>query len=136
MSILWRKNSYLHAWMKSQQRETYQLVFWMMHRRMGVECFYGLSISLLAQPVSSIYTHIFTYIRSSGRLYDSSLPPGSRPGVRADHLDKARSSRDSAGQEIINAPYDMMPRRVWDLKSNWLVTYSMLHAKTQATHLR
>ncbi|RPB17887.1 hypothetical protein L211DRAFT_799420, partial [Terfezia boudieri ATCC MYA-4762] len=27
-----------------------------------------------------------------------------------------------------------MPRRVWDLKSNRVVAYSMLHAKTQATH--
>jgi len=56
----------------------------------------------------------------------------------ADRLDKARAmeiSRDSAGQELIKAPYSVMPRRVWDLKSNRVVAYNMLHAKTQATHI-
>ena len=57
---------------------------------------------------------------------------------RAEHLDKARAmevSKDSAGQELIKAPYSVMPRRVWDLKSNRVVAYSMLHAKSQATHM-
>ena len=57
---------------------------------------------------------------------------------RADRLDKARAmevSRDSAGQELIKAPYSVMPRRVWDLKSNRVVAYNMLHAKIQATHM-
>jgi len=57
---------------------------------------------------------------------------------RAEHLDKARAmeiSEDSTGQEIIKAPYAVMPRRVWDLKSNRVVAYSMLHAKTQAAYI-
>ncbi|KAF8441158.1 ankyrin repeat-containing domain protein [Terfezia claveryi] len=55
----------------------------------------------------------------------------------AEYLDKVRAAvitRDSAGQELIKEPYEVMPRRVWDLKSNRVVAYSMLHAKVQATH--
>ncbi|KAF8441155.1 ankyrin repeat-containing domain protein [Terfezia claveryi] len=51
---------------------------------------------------------------------------------RAEYLDKARAAvitRDSAGQELIKEPYEVMPRQ-----SNRVVAYSMLHAKTQATH--
>ena len=57
---------------------------------------------------------------------------------RAEHLGKARTTvinRDSAGEELIKTPYVVMPRRVWDLKSNRVVLYGMLHAKTQATHM-
>jgi len=48
-------------------------------------------------------------------------------------LDEARSKaieigHSISGQELIISPYSIMPRRVWDLKSNRVVDFRMLHA--------
>ena len=34
----------------------------------------------------------------------------------------------NAGQELITEPYSIMPRRLWDLKSNRTISFQMLHA--------
>ena len=47
--------------------------------------------------------------------------------IRIDH-----SSSGQVQQELINSPYSIMPRRLWDLKSNRVVDFQMLHA-TQVT---
>jgi len=39
---------------------------------------------------------------------------------------------DSAGQELIKRPYSVMPRRIWDLKSNRVIEYRMLHSEVQS----
>ena len=50
----------------------------------------------------------------------------------AQMLDEARSKvikiDSEAGQELIVSPYSVMPRRIWDLKSNRVVDFRMLHA--------
>ena len=57
-------------------------------------------------------------------------------------LDEARSkaidtsSSGRVGQQLIILPYSIMPRRIWDLKSNRVVNFRMLHAaqsRTQTT---
>jgi len=50
---------------------------------------------------------------------------------RAKELDVARSQAiytDDKKQELIESPYSVMPRRIWDLRSNRVVGYRMLHA--------
>ena len=52
-------------------------------------------------------------------------------------LDEVQSSaieinHASSGQQLITSPYSVMPRRLWDLKSNRVVDFRMLHA-TQLT---
>ncbi|KAF8456826.1 hypothetical protein BDZ91DRAFT_636446, partial [Kalaharituber pfeilii] len=37
--------------------------------------------------------------------------------------------KDSTGQELIHSPYLVMPRRIWDLKSNRVVDFTMLHSE-------
>ena len=39
----------------------------------------------------------------------------------------------SSRQELITSPYSIMPRRLWDLKSNRVVDFQMLHAAAQST---
>ena len=45
-------------------------------------------------------------------------------------LDEARSTaiEIDGSQELILSPYSIMPRRLWDLKSNRVVNFQMLHA--------
>jgi len=50
---------------------------------------------------------------------------------RAKVLDEARGRAiytDDKKQELIESPYSVMPRRIWDLRSNRVVAYRMLHA--------
>ena len=50
-------------------------------------------------------------------------------------LDKERANsicRDNTGQEVIQYPYEVMPRRLWDLKSNRVVEFRMLHSELRA----
>jgi len=57
--------------------------------------------------------------------------------TEAQRLDKARGmevTKDSTKRERIRNPYDVLPRRVWDLKSNRVVEYHMLHGALQAMH--
>ncbi|KAF8430347.1 hypothetical protein EV426DRAFT_581116 [Tirmania nivea] len=55
---------------------------------------------------------------------------------KAKELDEARTQaiykHSSTGQELIKSPYSIMPRRIWDLKSNRVVEYRMLHAEIQS----
>ncbi|KAF8456823.1 hypothetical protein BDZ91DRAFT_745114 [Kalaharituber pfeilii] len=46
-------------------------------------------------------------------------------------MDKERSrvDKDRTGQELIHSPYLVMPRRIWDLKSNRVVDFTMLHSE-------
>jgi len=37
--------------------------------------------------------------------------------------------QDNKGQEMIRLPYNVMPRRLWDLKSNRVVEFRMLHSE-------
>ena len=53
-------------------------------------------------------------------------------------LDEARSKaieidHSNSGQELIISPYSIMPRRLWDLKSNRVVDFRMLHAAQSTT---
>ena len=43
------------------------------------------------------------------------------------------SSSGQARQELIVSPYSIMPRRLWDLKSNRVVDFRMLHAAQSTT---
>ena len=56
---------------------------------------------------------------------------------KAKELDEARTQaiykHSSTGQELIKSPYSVMPRRIWDLKSNRVVEYRMLHSEIQST---
>jgi len=51
---------------------------------------------------------------------------------KAKELDEARTTAiyiDETGQQLITSPYSIMPRRLWDLKSNRVVDYRMLHSE-------
>ena len=53
----------------------------------------------------------------------------------AQQIEKERVSsiyRDSRGQEMIQRPYEVMPRRLWDLESNRVVEFRMLHSELLA----
>jgi len=53
----------------------------------------------------------------------------------AQKIDKERVNsiyRDNTGQEMIKLPYEVMPRRLWDLKSNRVVEFRMLHSELLA----
>ena len=50
-----------------------------------------------------------------------------------DRLKAIEIDHSSSGQEVIISPYSIMPRRLWDLKSNRIVDFRMLHAVQQAT---
>jgi len=45
---------------------------------------------------------------------------------------KRAISIDDTKQELINSPYSIMPRRIWDLKSNRVVDFAMLHSQHQS----
>jgi len=50
---------------------------------------------------------------------------------RAKEIDEARGRAihtDDKKLELIESPYSVMPRRIWDLRSNRVVAYRMLHA--------
>ena len=55
-------------------------------------------------------------------------------------LDEARSKvikiDHSKSREFIESPYSIMPRRLWDLKSNRVVDYRMLHASQSTFETR
>jgi len=51
--------------------------------------------------------------------------------AKAKQLDEVRERaiyRNDTGQELIKSPYRIMPRRVWDLRSNRVVEFRMLHS--------
>ena len=52
--------------------------------------------------------------------------------LKAIKVDLDNSSSGQARQELIVSPYSIMPRRIWDLKSDRVVDFRMLHA-TQST---
>jgi len=49
-----------------------------------------------------------------------------------DEVRKNAVYMDEAGQELIKSPYRIMPRRIWDLKSNRVVEFQMLHSEVLA----
>ena len=51
---------------------------------------------------------------------------------RSGAVEQVYSSSGQVQQELIVSPYSIMPRRLWDLKSNRVVDFRMLHA-TQST---
>lgn len=61
-----------------------------------------------------------------------------RWNARAQWLHEARSEAiqidSGTGQALIESPYSIMPRRVWDLKSNRVVEFQMIHAAFQSLH--
>ena len=48
-------------------------------------------------------------------------------------IDSDHSSSGQVRQELIISPYSIMPRRLWDLKSNRVVDFRMLHAVQSTT---
>ena len=55
--------------------------------------------------------------------------------AKARQIDEVRENAiytDGTGQELIKSPYHIMPRRVWDLKSNRVVEFRMLHSEVVA----
>ena len=53
----------------------------------------------------------------------------------AQEIDEERANsihRDNMGQEVIKLPYEVMPRRLWDLKSNRVVEFRMLQSELLA----
>ncbi|KAF8418426.1 ankyrin repeat-containing domain protein [Tirmania nivea] len=46
--------------------------------------------------------------------------------------DNSINRNDAIGQEMIEEPYKVMPRRLWDLKSNRVVEFRMLHSELLA----
>ena len=55
--------------------------------------------------------------------------------AKATEIDKLRENSihtDHTGQELIKSPYRIMPRRIWDLKSNRVVEFRMLHSEVFA----
>ena len=56
--------------------------------------------------------------------------------AKANQIDEVRENAiymDKDGQELIKSPYRIMPRRVWDLKSNRVVEFRMLHSELVAS---
>jgi len=52
--------------------------------------------------------------------------------ARARQIDEDRGNSidtDDTGQKLIKSPYLIMPRRIWDLKSNRVVEFRMLHSE-------
>ena len=55
--------------------------------------------------------------------------------AKAQEIDEVREGAiytDGTGQELIKSPYHIMPRRIWDLKSNRVVEFRMLHSEVLA----
>ena len=55
---------------------------------------------------------------------------------QAKKLDEERAQAlytDNTKQELLQSPYTVMPRRLWDLKSDRVVDFRMLHAEIQST---
>jgi len=55
--------------------------------------------------------------------------------AKAKHIDEVRENSiytDGTGQGLIISPYRIMPRRIWDLKSNRVVEFRMLHSEVLA----
>jgi len=55
--------------------------------------------------------------------------------AKARQIDEARENSiymDQNGQGLIKSPYRIMPRRIWDLKSNRVVEFRMLHSDVLA----
>jgi len=55
--------------------------------------------------------------------------------AKAKQIDEVRENAmytDDTGQELIKYPYRIMPRRMWDLKSNRVVEFRMLHSEVLA----
>ena len=55
--------------------------------------------------------------------------------AKAIQIDEVRETsiyRDNRGQALIKSPYRIMPRRIWDLKSNRVVEFRMLHSEVLA----
>jgi len=55
--------------------------------------------------------------------------------AKAKEIDEVREGAiytDGTGQELIKFPYHIMPRRIWDLKSNRVVEFRMLHSEVLA----
>jgi len=55
--------------------------------------------------------------------------------AKAKEIDQVRQDAiymDDTGQELIKSPYRIMPRRLWDLKSNRVVEFRMLHSEVLA----
>jgi len=55
--------------------------------------------------------------------------------AKARHIDEVREGSiytDDTGQGLIKSPYGIMPRRIWDLKSNRVVEFRMLHSEVLA----
>jgi len=40
-----------------------------------------------------------------------------------------------SGRELIKKPYSVMPRRIWDLKSNRVIEYRILHSEVQSVEI-
>jgi len=54
---------------------------------------------------------------------------------KAEGFDEARTKTiysHSTGQDLIKSPYTVMPRRIWDLKSNCVIEYRMLEAEVHS----
>ena len=55
--------------------------------------------------------------------------------AKAREIDQVRENAiytDNTKQELIKSPYQVMPRRIWDLKSNRVVEFRMLHSEVLA----
>ena len=58
---------------------------------------------------------------------------------RAKKLDEDRARAlytDNTQQELLQSPYSVMPRRLWDLKSDRVVDFRMLHAEIQSSSIK
>jgi len=55
--------------------------------------------------------------------------------AKAKQIDEVRDQAiymDDTGQGLIKSPYRIMPRRIWDLKSNRVVEFRMIHSEALA----
>jgi len=55
--------------------------------------------------------------------------------AKAMQIDEVRENAiytDNTGQGLIKSPYRIMPRRIWDLRSNRVVEFRMLHSEVLA----
>lgn len=58
---------------------------------------------------------------------------------KARQIDEMRQNAiytNETGQEIIRSPYQIMPRRIWDLQCNRVVQFRMLHSKASAHEIK
>ena len=105
---------------------------WIQH---DVNCFISCDLDFgLAYSAARVGWKYFDSTDSTDSTYSSDIPiqrlqlHTNAKLLNKERLKAIQTDHSSSDQELIISPYSIMPRRIWDLKSNRVVDFRMLHA--------